>query len=193
MAAKFDVSAAFRASARLRAIGREAETVDQRAASTLVRRLKPEAVRDIKSTHNLPAARIRENVDVRLVGNAVELIGAARGVTLASYGAKWTKATGVRVTTEIDEGVKVFRHMFIRPGLSNNRLVFQRRRGEKVEPKKGRYAGTGIKREPLDAKYGPSIATALRDRSRAERLEKFSMNVLAAEARRLVGVFHGVA
>jgi hypothetical protein len=181
MGAKFDVSAALRVADTLRAVPKKMEQAKQRAIATLVRRLPPEANRDIREEYNLTASRVRAGLTVRAVGDAVELTGSGVGIGLAQYGARQTKA-GVTAQIRKDGGRELFRHAFIRaPGgraAGTGRQVFERQSlGSKRAP-----------RYPLDRIYSQNIAGMLRNRARAERLAKFSMDVLTAEIQRQLGV-----
>lgn len=177
MPAKFDVSAAFVAAARLGAVPKKLEQAEARAKVTLLRRLPVEANRDIRQEFNLSATRVRAGLSVRTVGDAVELTGSGRGIGLLQYGARQTKS-GVSAQIRKDGGRQLFRHAFIRVPKKNaasGRQVFER-----DGPRAPRY--------PLDRIFSQNIAGMLRNSERGERLAKFSMDVLTAEIQRQLGV-----
>lgn len=180
MAAKFDLSALVRISRDLRATPAQAERVVQRARSTLLRRLPVAARRDIAAEYNLRAARIREGLRVTASASSVELIGAKRGIGLIEYSGRWAgpKSEGAVARVRVDEAPHTYGGSFIATGRSGNRQIFDR-------------VGVGGKRRPrlpIAARYGVSIAQALRRPGRADRLADLGREILAAESARLLKV-----
>ncbi len=180
MAAKFDLSALVRISRDLRATPAQAERVVQRARSTLMRRLPVAARRDIAEEYNLRAARIREGLRVTGGAGSVELIGSKRGVGLIEFSGRWAgpKSDGAVARVRMDEAPHSYGGTFIARGRSGNRQIFER------PSIGGKQAG----RLPIAARYGVSIAQALRRPGRADRLAELGREIVAAESARLLKV-----
>jgi hypothetical protein len=189
MSFRTDSRGAYRGGKRLKDYASKLEKAEALAAADLARRIVPELVRDAMTTHNISAKRVRESSAVRRRGTVVELTGYDRPTGLLQFGARGSRANGVTVTVLKAAGPVVLRHAFIAAGLGGNKQVFQRvaygKGAFKRKMHKGNYAGQY--RTPIAAKYGPSVATILRDPKRQERLVKFSQNTLAAEVRRQLG------
>lgn len=182
------------------------EQVLQRTRSTLSRRLVVEARRDIQTEYALPAKRISEGLRARPIAEGVELTGSARGVGLINFRVRGgQRGKPVQAAVRKDEalsdrpGAFVARapngamQVFVRasfrfrsyggPGNYRN-AAFRVGAPEKRETNQGRYAGTGIKREPLDVLYGPSVAQMLRRPERIDRLNDFSRRIVRDEIER---------
>ena len=174
MAVKIDTRGAVNASKRLRQFATSIEQVVPRAASDLARRIGPEASRQIRSTYNINATRLRESLTVTRTGDAVVLTGKDRPTGLTQFGAKASKRNGVTVTIRKDRAPVQFRHAFAATGRGSNRQVFQR---------------VGKARLPIEAMYGPSPAEQLRNPEIRDHIVEFSQRTIAAEIRRLLKRF----
>jgi hypothetical protein len=146
------------------------QQIRSRALATLARRLPVQARRDIQQEYNLKAARIRDGLSIRRPDDgSVILRGAARGINLIAFGARWNRRKGVTARVLKSGKATVRPHAFIAAGRNGNTLVFERR---------------GKKRLPLDALYGPSIGQMLKHRDRPQRLADYASGIVAAEIAR---------
>jgi hypothetical protein len=178
-----------------RAAPARVDQVQQRARGTLSRRLLVEARRDIQQEYALPAQRIMQGLRVRNAGDGVELTGFKRGVGLINFRVRGgLRGKPVQAAVRRDEAMSDRFGAFIARAPNGSQQVFvrasARTRGqyglkpEKQETTKGRYAGTGIKREPLDVLYGPSVAQMLGRPERIERLTGFGQRIVRDEIER---------
>ncbi|MGO1069726.1 hypothetical protein [Lysobacter sp. CA199] len=146
----------------------------RRALGTLRRRWPVIARRDIQTEYALSARRIRAGLSVRTTREGIELVGVARGVGLANFGARQ-----------------------IKQGLSYSAL--RGRRGVRRSGFRTRYRGTPIAyvrtpisgdkrvpRTPVLRLYGPSLAQMLRKGDRPERMGQAGLNVITDEIDRLL-------
>lgn len=124
----------------------------RRSSRTIVRRA-------IQEERNLKVRRINQDLTDKSEGPlAFSITGSREPISLASYGARRRK-TGLRVQILKSSAPKIIRGGFLVKGRKD--LPPFIRQGAKRKMKKGRYAGTGIKRQPLKALHGPSIADAM--------------------------------
>ena len=177
MTVSFDLSGLVRAAQAVRGSAKAAQQTVARARATVKRRLPVEARRDIAAEYALPARRIAAGLSIRDAGDAVELIGAKRGINAIEFGATWSrKNPGARWRVKVGQGVSAQDGSFIATVRGGNRLVLERAlRGSRLVP-----------RLPIQSVYGPSVAQMLRRPGRAERLATFAQTVLAAEIERLL-------
>lgn len=147
------------------------EKIRSRALGTLARRLPVQARRDIQNEYNLTATRISAGLSVRRPDNgSIVLRGAARGVNLVAFHARWRKRTGVTAKVRKAGQPTIRPNAFIAKAKNGARLVFERR---------------GKARLPLDAQYGPSIGQMLKHGDRPKRLADFASGIIATEIARL--------
>ena len=146
--------------AATKTVGAEkADTAMSRALARISGPLRSAALREIRAKYNLPRSeRVKDAVKIYKGYRPAKLTIATRGKTpgLHHYAGKQTK-TGVSVLVRRDRGRKKLRHAFLAPGAGGKGLGLWHREGAKVLPSKGRYAGTGIKRQPLTRLFGPDI------------------------------------
>lgn len=120
------------------------------AASSVARASKTEAKREITAIYALKQSRVDEGLRVSSAGYVVTTTGAARGVTLQSFGGRKV-AKGYAAT--IRKGSrKVIKGGFTPPKFGG--LPFKR---------------VGKERTPIKVLYGPSVAGMLRNREVSER------------------------
>jgi hypothetical protein len=169
MGIQSDYAGAKRAGDRFKGAAGRMDQASLLTLTVLARRIAPEAVRDMQTTHKLAYAKVRASVSARRVGESVELVGKDRPTGLLQYGAKYTKRNGVRVTIRRDGREIQFERAFIATGQGGNRQVFERK---------------GRSRLPIGGKFGPSPAQILRNPERRERLGTFGHDVAAAEFHR---------
>lgn len=171
------VGAALRGlSSRMEELGKQGEQAVQRAKSTVARRIKPEARRNLQAEYNLPAGRILDGLRSRVDGDSVELIGSGKAVNITSYGARWRKSMpGAEVQIKKGGAREIRKSAFIARGAGGNRIAMER----KVE------GGTRAPRYPLKGVYGPSIAQQLADQDRGDELTEFAAEKLSQEVDRL--------
>ena len=79
-----------------------------------------------------------------------------QGIALREFGARQTRR-GVSVLVLRGGGRKIVKGAFMARGYGGNLQVFQRTGQAKRLMKAGRYAGTGIRREPIEKLYGPDV------------------------------------
>jgi hypothetical protein len=196
MPASVDLSALRRVADLLADAPARADKVVQRARGTLQRRLLVEARRDIQTEYAIPAKRVADGLRARNISEGVELTGFKRGIGLINFNVSGgLRGRPVMATVFRNEARKEVFRAFIARAPNGALQVFERAtartRGqyglkpEKAYTQVGRYAGTGIKREPLDAKYGPSVAQMLRKDGRSDRLAEYGRGLLASEIQRL--------
>lgn len=185
MEKKIDLTGIRRIADRIADTVREADKAVERARGTLRRRIVPEARRDIQADYNLKAARITQGLTANNIDDGVELIGSKRGIGAIEFGGKWRRGHPVGATYSFKRGspASPVPGAFIAPLLSGNNHIVSRQ-GPKREMTQGRYKG--MKRQPLEVEYGPSIAQMLRRPGRAEHLADFAQTLLASEITRLL-------
>lgn len=166
MPVRTDPRGAYRAGARTKGMAAGMDTARSLALTDLARRIAPEAVRDMQTTHNLASTRIRASVSARRQGDGVELVGRDRPTGLLQYGAKFSRRRGVTVTIRKDGAPIVLEHAFAAIGAGGNRQIFKR---------------DGKSRLPISGQFGPSPAQILRNKERQNRLVKFGGTKMAEE------------
>lgn len=148
----------------------------QRAVSTLRRRVKTETRRDIQGEYNLKAGRITQGLRIRATDDVVTVVGSSRGINAMAFGATWSRnrrgksKIGASFRIKRGEAKTPQEGSFIATGRSGNRLVFERE---------------GRARLPISGVYGPSIAQMLKHGRRPERIAEFAARILADETTRL--------
>jgi hypothetical protein len=169
-----DANAVVDTAKRLSEIPAKVAVGQRRALGTLRRRWPVIARRDIQTEYALSAQRIRAGISVRSTREGVELVGVARGVGLANFGARKT-ADGL--TYSARRGGRGFR----RGGFKN------RYRGIPIAYERTPISGDRrVPRTPIQRLYGPSLAQMLRKGDRPERMGQAGMDVLTAEIDRLL-------
>lgn len=178
MTARFDVSAAIRAAGRLAAAPEKIDQVRQRTIATLARRLKPEAVRDIRQEYAMDAPLVRNRLSIHVSADVVELIGDRTPIGIAQgYKGRQTKQ-GVVFTVRRADGVQRLRHAFIRaPTRASNGW-------ETTGSQAFERAGRGAPRFPLDRLFSASVADALGTDARRLHMLEFGQKILSAEIER---------
>jgi len=161
---------------RLEAVGKRGKAEVRRATIDIFRRATPFAVRAIRENLNLTAERVKKGVNVTTqLGESVTITGAKRPISLISYGARQLGNAKVRgygsgVSFRVTRGGSLTRlvNAFIARGATSvdaegnssgaERVVFQR---------------TGKPRLPIESKYGPSIADAMKRPKFRAAMNKF--------------------
>lgn len=184
-----ELAGALEVASQLSAIPSRILLAQKRALATVRRRMIPQAKRDIYAEYNVKAKTIGQGLRIRDVPDGIKLIGKGTGINRINFGATWSPRFrgGARWRTYRGGGIENNGSAFIAVSSKGMRLAFARRAGAgKISQHSGRYANTGIKREPLTGMFGPSVATMLRSGRRPERLAEFAIRILAAEQRRLL-------
>lgn len=121
--------------------------------------LKTEASRAIRERYNLSASRVREGLTMVSNVDGIALKGEGRPLGLQHFDARVSKGKARQVSVRV---LKAGGRKNIKGGFMAQGLVWRRdlKKG-KVYPKKGRYVGTGIKRQPLEKLPGPSVGAML--------------------------------
>jgi hypothetical protein len=175
MSAKFDLSGIARQAEKAATRVRTADTLQARLATYLVRRVPPEAKRDILAQYNIKSTRVGADLGARALNDGVEVTGYARGINLVEFGARET-SSGVTATVETGKGARVVPHGFIARAKNGKLLAFVRRV----------IGGKRSARLPIAGLFGPSVATMLRAEGREQRLSTFAQTGAAIEAARLL-------
>lgn len=166
--------------------------VQQRALSTMRRRLATEARRDIQREYNLKAQRIAQGLRVRTVEDGVAVIGSSKGINAINFGATWQRmrrgktTQGARIKYKRAGAVVEEPGTFIARGLGGTPLVFirdTRRPPHRVTS----GANAGRMKQYLLGVYGPSIAQMLKHAGRPERLAAFAQKIIEQEIQRQLG------
>jgi len=144
----------------------------KRAIGTVVRRLPVEARRDMQKEYRLKASRIRQGLRMRATQSDIRLVGSARGINAAAFGATWSRRNkvGAKFAGRKDQSREQHAGTFIATGRSGNRLVFERT-----------AKGTRL---PLRAVYLASIGQMLKHGQRPARLADYAQGVIVSEINR---------
>src|SRR5690348_11780434 len=90
----FDISGDLDMADRLSDKAKRVALAQKRAVSTMLRRLRVEARRDIQKEYNLKAQAINERLSVRRAYDGVGIVGKSSGINLINFSARQT-ARGV--------------------------------------------------------------------------------------------------
>lgn len=181
----FDLSGVLNMQRLIDSVPRKRDQVIQRTISNVARRLPVEARRDMQTEVNLAAARISDGLSVTRDSDSITLTGSSRGIGLVNVPYKASKDSGVTANAYVQAPPVLLPHAFVAAGASGNKQVFQRINGAaKVRVASGKYAGQ--LRQPIAAKYAPSVASQLRFGEREDRLADFSATILHDESERLL-------
>lgn len=190
-----DTTGLRRAIARLQGLSaKKVEQVTKRSRSTLARRLRAEAARQVaKHQLNLSARQVSPYIQVKQGSTSsldyVAVTASAERLPLRAYKAKISKRAGVTVQTWRDQPVQRLPHAFGR-----GRDAWQR-----IPATAGYESGPSglVHRLPIVQRKGPSLRRALQDTGRGgahnrqqvvDNLNAFARQVLAAEIERLLNV-----
>ena len=172
MANNFDLRGLQNVIRRVAETPKKAEQAMQRSRSTVARRVKPFARRDIQAEYNLRAARIDQGLAVSQTQDTIVLTGAKRGVGEIEFAGRHSRRQkGASSQVRKDKGRSIDPGSFIATLHGGNRQMVIR---------------DTKKRLPISVLYGPSIAQMLRRPGRAERIADFAQTVLSAEIARLL-------
>ena len=133
---------------------RQVRRAAARALNRTGQQVRTRAVRDTAKTMGLTGKRVREAITLfKANPNALHAEVKAKGqpISLKEFKARQTRKG---VTAKIMGERTLYRHRFMIQSLGGH--VFERE-GEKRLAKKGRYAGTNIKRQPIRKLWGPSV------------------------------------
>ena len=184
MSVRFDIGAALRVARQAELLPGALDRVEQRATSTLTRRLKAEAGRAVPARFNVAPKLVRDRLRVVNEGRGVvALIGSGKPLELRHFGGEY----GGRLT----------------PGASAQILVGGERRTRKgsfVRKSDGRTGqiltraeskrsiGQRVQRLPIKTEYGPDVGSMLLSGQVGSELAQFGQRILADEVARLVAV-----
>lgn len=169
----------------------------RRAFNSTIRGSKTEAKRAIASRYNISQKRIAKDLritKVKISDLEFTVEGDRQPPTLASFSGTSERKTGVGARLLKKGGRKLYRGAWLGQGLAGERLggprlALRRIKGKaKRRTTKGRYAGTGILRQPIAALYGPSIGAMLEHDQTVERLVSFAADKYEAELLRQLKV-----
>lgn len=147
--------------ATLQAASKDAPKAFKLALNASRRIAKKDAAQQSANVYNVAEKRIEQDLTAKPIeGYEFKIIGRKRkrGPSLVAYGA--TKdARGLAVTVIKGRGRKIIRAAFIAKGAGGSNVLAFQRSGKKRIMKAGRYKGK--LRQPIKAKYGPSVADML--------------------------------
>lgn len=202
----FSMGGAARHAARLGAAQKRARAVADRAVSTLVRRLKPEAARLVAGrVLNLSARAVSQNLNVARRkaqdGDYVTVSATKTRLPLIAFTPRFSKREGVTVTTWRDKGPQQLPHAFRRrdkPGVWQ-RVPYS---GSKWQPREGgrvQFQSRGgtdsglVDRLPIVQRKGPSMHRVFEYAGRyaghgdiRPQLSSFVQSTLTTEIARLI-------
>ncbi|MBS0218081.1 MAG: hypothetical protein JSR63_07825 [Proteobacteria bacterium] len=196
---EFDLQGALAVSRNLGILASSLPLMQKMAISTLRRRLPVEARRDIQREYNVPAAKVRALLRAIETNSGLKLVGDFKGgrFGLINFNAKDLSPNGVSAKIYKGGVTSIRPHAFFATLGSGNVHIVERR-GPKVAPTQGRYAGkvssrTGqpILRQKMKTAYGPTVAQMLRKGDRPQRLADYAGQVLQKEIARLIEVWAG--
>lgn len=184
----FDFRGMTKQAARLKDLStKQLPQVQQRALSTLARRLPVEASRlASERIVNLPRATVRKGLSASVGGPASEryvlLSGERRRIPLAAFGANYggRGARGALAKPYRDSSVRTYDHTFAIKGRGVKGGIWMR------VPRAG---GKLVSRLPIIQRKGPSIARVIADRKHGDiipELSEFCGTILRAEIARLL-------
>lgn len=188
----FELQGVLTASRNLGAISGRLPYIQERAISTLRRRIPVEARRDIQKEYAIKAARVNKDLRVSNYAGGIRITGYWRGIGLTNYGARDLRKSGGGVSYMIFRGVRSVRpRSFIAPLLKGKKgrtgnVHVAHREGSKRKMRAGRYLGQ--MRQPIVTDYGPTVAQMLAKGRRPQRLADYARGVLGREMARLTAV-----
>ncbi|HET7655742.1 MAG TPA: hypothetical protein VFK18_01945 [Luteimonas sp.] len=191
----FELQGALKTSRNLGAISGRLPYIQERAMSTLRRRLPVQVRRDIQQEYAIKAGRVNKDLRVSNFAGGIRVTGYWRGIGLGNYGARDLRKSRRGVSYTVFRGRRSVRpHSFIasllrgKKGSSGNVHVVHRE-GPKRRMTAGRYVGK--MRQPLVTDYGPTVAQMLGKGRRPYRLAEYARGILAREVDRLID--HAIA
>jgi hypothetical protein len=138
------------------------DLITERAATSAINKIaaqtKTQISREIRQVFNVKAAAVKDAITVRrarIGGTEAFVIGTGARIPLKYFDAK-KNARGI-ITTKVRKagGRKPWPHAFFIASIGDN--VFTRQDVPKRLTTRGRYAGTGIKRQPIKKRFSVSI------------------------------------
>jgi hypothetical protein len=193
----FDISGDLDVAQRMTSDVKGVAKAQKRAISTLRRRLRTEARRDIQREYNLKAQTINERLSVSTRYDGIALVGKDSGIILINFGELQTRA-GVSYSVKKGQR-KTLAHAFIRSTRSGRGSFVWMRQYESDRARDavgGRYGSSYSAAKdrfssrhgyPILQKFGPSVAQMLKHGDRPQRLVDFSGQVIEKELDRLLG------
>ena len=197
----FDISGDLDLAQKLSADVKDVQKAQKRAVSTMLRRLRVEARREIQTEYRLKAQTINERLSVRRAYDGVGIVGSSRGINLINFGARQTRA-GVTYAVKKADGRKMLAHAFIRKTRAGDGpYVWMRGEAAGERYAKG-YSGKVLSHfirggalhpgydkhgYPIFPQFGPSVAQMLKHGDRPERLVAYSEKIIESELDRLLG------
>jgi hypothetical protein len=179
-----DKRALDRLSARFEALGANAKRELERSIISVRRATGTESRRAVSATYSLTQQYVSTVQRIRPGGSLGFVIsGVNRPIPAVHYGARALARGGVAVAFRRGRRV-VIESAFAGEAPQGGRKLWQRTGDPKRIATKGRYAGRGIRREPIDVLVGPSPADHLRNRAVRERLNGFFVRRLNNEVSR---------
>lgn len=154
-------------------VSRAAARAINRTLPAIKKEAAPELLKQLGVGIGITQAGLRKAMKIKRA-RANNLIGmiitSGRRLPLIRFGARKVK-TGVTHTAWGKR--QTLQGAFIAQGTgARGKQVFKRTGGSKRLMTKGRYAGTGIKREPIEKKYGPSIPGEFLDKDVLKAMDR---------------------
>ena len=117
-------------------------------------------IEKITDVYNVTPGVLRDTRNIRVVDArstlTAKVTATGRRLPLVDFGARQTRQ-GVTIMVKRSGGRKLIPHAFIARMQSGHEGLFLRVPGAKVEPTRGRYAGTGIKRQKIEERFSLSV------------------------------------
>ena len=164
----------------------------RRAFLSTLRGSKTEVKRAVVASYNLSQKRAGEGLktgraDVNNLRFSV--YGDRTPVGLASFTGTSQRKSGVSARIKKGAGREIVKGAWIGRGVGGGKSAFRRVPGSaKRKMKKGRYAATTIKRQPIEALKGPSVGAMLENDKTVDRLLKFAAGKYTTELERQIKV-----
>lgn len=169
----------------------------RRAFFSTLRASKTEVKRAIVKTYNLSQKRASQDLKTGKVDPSnlrFSVYGDRKPVGLASFSGTSHRKSGVSARIMKVGGRTIYKGAWLGHGLAGERqgggkLALRRVPGSgKRRMKKGRYAGSGIKRQPIEALQGPSVGAMLENDKTVDRLVTFAAGKYTTELERQIKV-----
>lgn len=143
---------------RVGQIVRRSDIATKRAVASTARRIMPIAREEVRQVFNVRPSVLNKRFRVEVTGASIFLHATSYRPPLIAFGGKWDGPSSAGATAEVEIGRReTYPGAFIAPGRiagKNQKVIYQRKRGQKRVQKYGRYKGK--LREPIRVLRGPS-------------------------------------
>lgn len=183
MSVDLDIGAALRSARQVEGLVGAIPRVQQRALSTLQRRLQAQAGRAIPARFNVQAKHVKARLTVAAEGrNAVTLTGSGKPLPAHLFGGEY----GGRLTPGASWQVLVGGERKVDPGTFVRKNDPERK--IMVRANSARDIGQRVQRLPIKTVYGADVGSMLLSDQVSDELIEFGARILDDEVARLVAV-----